>query len=108
MAGQRQKTQLEKKEKNRVAVIATKKELKAKALNISQILRDRSIPVEVEVMGRRLAKAIEDADRRNLDYVIIVGERELEEGSVVMRSLQRREQITVKIEKIAEEIWSKA
>jgi histidyl-tRNA synthetase len=68
------------------------------------MLRDADIPVEVEVMGRKVTKALEDADRRKIKYAIIVGERELEEGAVVIRNLTRREQNTVKIEKIIETI----
>jgi histidyl-tRNA synthetase len=70
------------------------------------MLRDADIPVEVEVMGRKVTKALEDADRRKIKYAIIIGERELEEGAVVIRNLTRREQNTVKIEKIIETIKS--
>ena len=103
MAVQRQKT-LKMGEENRVMVIPVKSELKGEALKISRMLRDADIPVEVEVMGRKVTKALEDADRRKIKYAIIVGERELEEGAVVIRNLTRREQNTVKIEKIIETI----
>lgn len=103
MAVQRQKT-LKTGEENRVMVIPVKSELKGEALKISRMLRDADIPVEVEVMGRKVTKALEDADRRKIKYAIIVGERELEEGAVVIRNLTRREQNTVKIEKIIETI----
>ena len=103
MAVQRQKT-LKAGEENRVMVIPIKSELKGEALKISRMLRDADIPVEVEVMGRKVTKALEDADRRKIKYAIIIGERELEEGAVVIRNLTRREQNTVKIEKIIETI----
>ena len=103
MAMQRQKT-LKTGEENRVMVIPVKSELKGESLKISRMLRDADIPVEVEVMGRKVTKALEDADRRKIKYAIIVGERELEEGAVVIRNLTRREQNTVKIEKIIETI----
>jgi histidyl-tRNA synthetase len=70
------------------------------------MLRDADIPVEVEVMGRKVTKALEDADRRKINYAVIVGERELKEGAVVIRNLTKREQNTVKIEKIIETIKS--
>jgi histidyl-tRNA synthetase len=73
-------------------------------VKISQMLRDAGILVEVEVMGRRMTKALEDADRRKLDYAIIVGERELKQESVVIRDLTRRQQSTVKIEKMVDQI----
>jgi histidyl-tRNA synthetase len=103
MAMQRQKT-LKVGEENRVMVIPVKSELKGEALKISRMLRDAGMPVEVEVMGRKVTKALEDADRRKIKYAIIVGERELKEGAVVIRNLTKREQKTVEIERIAEAI----
>ena len=107
MAVQRQKT-LKTGEENRVMMIPVKSELKGEALKISQMLRDADIPVEVEVMGRKVTKALEDADRRKIKYAIIVGEKELNEGAVVIRNLMKREQSTVKIEKIIEKLESKS
>ncbi|MDH7478087.1 MAG: histidine--tRNA ligase [Candidatus Bathyarchaeota archaeon] len=104
LAMQTQKIPLEKREENKVMVIPTKEELVGKAMEISRTLRDVDIPAEVEVMGRKITKALEDADRRKIKYVIIVGEKELKEGTVVLRNLIKREQKTVKIEKIIEEI----
>jgi histidyl-tRNA synthetase len=55
-------------------------------------------------MGRKMAKALEDADRRGANYAVIVGERELKEGAVVIRDLKKHEQTTVKIERLVEKI----
>jgi len=104
MAMQKQKTPLETEEEKTVVVIPVNEGLKGEALKISRMLRDVGIPVEVEVMGRKVAKALEDADRRKMDYAVIVGERELKEKSVVLRNLAKREQKTVKIEKIVGKI----
>jgi histidyl-tRNA synthetase len=46
--------------------------------------------VEFEVMGRKMVKALEDADKRKVDYAVIVGERELKEGKVVVKDLANR------------------
>jgi len=100
LAMQRQKTLLRKEEEKTVIVIPTREEVKGEALKISLMVRAAGMPVEVEVMGRKVTKALEDADRREMDYAIIVGERELKEGSVVIRNLKRREQRTVEIESI--------
>lgn len=104
LAMQTQKIPIEKEEENKVVVMPTKEEFVGNAMEISRMLRDASIPTEVEVMGRKIAKALEDADRRRIKYAIIVGEKELKEGAVVIRDLIKREQKTVKIEKIIEEI----
>jgi len=88
----------------RVVIIPVKEKLKTEALKISQMVRDAGVSVEFEVMGRKMAKALEDADRRKMDYAIIVGERELKKGAVVIRDLAKREQIVVEIGKVVEKI----
>jgi histidyl-tRNA synthetase len=103
LAVQRQKT-LKIEEENRVMVIPVTSELRGEALKISRLLRKADISVEVEVMGRKMAKALEDADRRKMNYAIIVGERELKENAVVLRDLTKREQAVVKIDKIVKNI----
>lgn len=108
MAMQKQKTILKTEKEKTVVVIPVNEGLKGEAFNISRMLRDAGIPVEVEVMGRKVAKALEDADRRKMDYAVIVGERELKEGAVVVRNLKRREQKTVKIESLIEAIKGQA
>lgn len=104
LAMQMQSAVKETREEKTVMIIPVKEKWKGEALKISRMLRDADVPVEVEVMRRKVTKALEDADRRKMDYAIIVGERELKEGAVVIRDLLRRAQSTVKIEKIIETI----
>lgn len=104
LAMQLQKAKIVTKEEKTVMVIPVKEELKGEALKIAQALREADIPVEVEAMGRKITKALEDTDRRKMDYAIIVGEKELKEGAVVIRDLRKREQETVKIKRIIETI----
>jgi histidyl-tRNA synthetase len=103
LAMQMQKVIVEKTEKA-VMVIPVESSLKGEALKIAQMLRAADVPVEVEVMGRKVTKALEDADRRKMEYAIIVGCKELNEGAVVLRNLKRREQKTVKLEEILKEL----
>ncbi|HEY4675495.1 MAG TPA: histidine--tRNA ligase [Candidatus Bathyarchaeia archaeon] len=104
LAMQLQKVAIGTGEEKTVMIIPVKEELKGEAVKIAHMLREESVPVEVEVMGRKVTKALEDADRRKMDYAIIVGERELKEGAVVLRNLAKREQTTVKIKNIIEMI----
>jgi histidyl-tRNA synthetase len=89
-------------------VIPVQEELKTEALKIAQTLRNAGMMVEFEVMGRKMAKALEDADRRGINYAVIVGEREFKEGRVMIKDLKRREQSTVEIGKIREAIKNNA
>lgn len=104
LAMQAQKTALPMRQEKTAVVIPVKQELKSEALKISQILREAGVSVEFEVMGRKMAKALEDADKRKVDYAVIVGERELKEGAVVVRDLAKHEQTTVEIAKLPEKI----
>ncbi len=101
---QMQRTALPEKRRKTVVVIPVNQEVKTEAFKISKVLREAGVSVEFEVMGRKIAKALEDADRRQMDYAIIVGKRELTEGTVVVRDLANRTQSTVKISKLPDKI----
>ena len=102
IALQTQKANLFSKADKKVAVIPIAENLKFEALKIAQTLRNAGIPVEFEVMGRKMVKALEDADKRKVDFAIIVGERELKEGAVVLKDLTNRQQSTVPLGKLVE------
>jgi histidyl-tRNA synthetase len=106
LALQTQKIALQSERGKRVVVIPVQEALKGDAIRISQMLRDAGFLVEFEVMGRKMGKALEDADRRKMDYAVIVGEREMEKGAVVVRDLAKHEQSTVEIDKLQEKIKS--
>lgn len=101
IALQEQKAEIDLKKEMPIVVIPVSEKLNAEALKIAEMLRAENMPVELEVMGRKISKALEDADRRGASHVIIVGEKELEEGAVVLRDMRKKEQNTVKIEKLA-------
>jgi len=88
----------------RVMVIPIGEEMRAKAMELSLMLRNVNIPVEVEVMGRTVSKALQDADRRNVTCAIIVGAEELKTEKVVLRDMKKRVQETVEIQNLSDEI----
>lgn len=88
----------------RGVVIPISDSVKVDALKIAQLLRDQGVSTEFELMGRKMGKALEDADKRGLDYAIIVGERELRENTVVLKDLKKREQTTVTISELFDKI----
>ncbi len=92
------------KRQKRVIVIPISGSLKGKALQISEELRKAGFETEFEVMGRKMARALEGADKRKVDYAVLVGEREWKEGKVVVRDLADREQYAVELEQLAERI----
>ncbi|MEM2459514.1 MAG: HisS family protein, partial [Candidatus Bathyarchaeia archaeon] len=97
LAMQEQQVPIDLCEDEKVVVIPVSEALRIEALRISEMLRANNISVEVEVMGRKVSRALEDADRRGCTYAIIVGEQELREGKVVLRDMHKRSQQAVKI-----------
>jgi histidyl-tRNA synthetase len=104
---QMQKATPEREQKKHVVIVPISEELNGKALKVAEILREANLNVEVDVMGRKIVKALEDADRKKSDYAVILGERELRENAVVVRNLAKREQETVKIEELADKLKEK-
>jgi histidyl-tRNA synthetase len=104
LALQAQQTVLNKPVQKRVLVVPIKAEQKAEALKIAQMLREAGVAAEFEVMGRKMVKALEDADKRKMDFAVIVGERELKAGKVVLKNLAERTQTETEISKLAQKI----
>jgi len=87
-----------------VVIIPVENELKSKALELAIHLRRRHVCAEVEVMGRTVTRALQDADRRGATHVVLVAPRELKRRKVVVRNMRLREQKTVDLEKLPNEI----
>lgn len=104
IALQTQKTTPAAKADKKVAVIPITESMKSEALKIAHHLRAAGVTVEFEVMGRKMAKALEDADKRKVDFAVIVGEREIKESAVVLKDLVNRQQNTISIDELIEKI----
>ena len=78
--------------------------LKVKALELASKLRLEGINVEVEVMGRKLARTLQDANRRGATHAVILAPKELQEGKIVFRNMQLRIQKAIEIENLLKEI----
>jgi len=104
LAMDEQKVSLKISEESRVMIIPVDEELRTKAVELSLTLRKAKIPVEVELMGRTVSKALSDADRRGVTHAVIVGSEELKEGKVVLRDMKKREQRVVEIKTLSKEI----
>lgn len=85
-----------------VAVIPIGEETVPKALAIALQLREKGVAVELEVMGRTVSRALQDADRRKATHAIILGPKELKEGKVMLRDMKNRQQRLISMEDLFE------
>jgi histidyl-tRNA synthetase len=104
LALQLQKVQHEDNDLKKVLVIPVTENLKIRAIEISEKLRQAGISTELDVMGRKITKGLQYANKQNMDYVIIVGESEIKNNSVALKDLAKREQIIIKIKNLIKKI----
>jgi histidyl-tRNA synthetase len=81
----------------KVFVATIEAKMSTKAIEITQMLRKAEIPTEVDVMGRKLVDQLKYADKRGIPYTLIVGKKEVEEGFVVVRDMEREKQSKARI-----------
>jgi histidyl-tRNA synthetase len=107
LAMKNQKSTLKPPKERRVLVIPFNLEMKPKVFEVSSMLREAGISVEIEVMERGVSKALSDADRRGFAYAVLIGPEEAKTDKVVLKDLKKREQKTVEIKNLVEEIRAK-
>lgn len=77
-----------KEQANRVSVLYVNEEMKPNAIKITSLLRENSIPTDIDLSGRALKKQMEQST--NSKFVIIVGPDEFSKNMVVVRNMSDR------------------
>ena len=83
-----------------VFVAPISKNMKLNAFKIAQVLRKYNIKTDVDLVGRKLKKILSQADTLGARYVILVGERDFEEGKITLKDMKSHEQELVDIPEI--------
>jgi histidyl-tRNA synthetase len=86
---------------NRISVLYINQEMQKVAMSIASLLRLNGIPTDIDLAGRKLHKQIENATESK--YCIIVAPEELEQGKVVLKSMQDGIESQVEIEKLTDD-----
>lgn len=74
------------------------------ALDILRTLRESGISADIDLMGRKISKALAYANSIMAKRVILIGDKELIEDSVTIRDMITGEQLAVKIGDIVAEL----
>jgi histidyl-tRNA synthetase len=92
--------------KTRILVVSAgdDEKLKAEAIKASQKLRSAGIAAETDLMGRRLKQLFEYAEKSGIPYMIIIGEKELASGKLVLKDLAKREQRELDVQSIIKQM----
>ncbi|WNY26347.1 histidine--tRNA ligase [Methanolapillus ohkumae] len=80
-------------------VLVSKPETHAESLKIASGLR-QYVPVQTDLMGRNFKAQMEFANTTGADYVLIVGEKELESGCFSLKNMESGEQISLSLDEL--------
>jgi histidyl-tRNA synthetase len=86
---------------DRVAVLFINEEMQKVAMSITSLLRLNGIPTDVDLVGRKLQKQIENATKSK--YCIIVAPEELEQGKIVLKNMHNGIESEIEIEKLTDD-----
>lgn len=70
------------------------------SLLVSRRLREEGITTEVEVSSRNISDTIKTCERRGIRFLVIIGDREVEQSQITLRDLDKREQNNIPIAEI--------
>ena len=87
---------------DRISVLYVNEEMKPNAIKITSLLRENSIPTDIDLSGRALKKQMEQST--NSKFVIIVGPDESSKNMVVVRNMSDRNENQILISELLEYI----
>ncbi len=76
---------------------------KEKCFALTTLCRHNGIGADIELSGKKMQAAIQNAVRLEVTYCAIVGDRELEQGILQLKNLQTREQKEIRFEELLKE-----
>lgn len=87
----------------KILVMISKPDVHLEAINFANELR-KYVPVHIDLMERNFKAQLSYANTINADYVVIVGEKELELGKLTLRDMVSGEQELLTLEEIIEKV----
>jgi histidyl-tRNA synthetase len=88
--------------KSKIYFIQLGAEAKLKSLNVIEILRKAKVPIHQSLSKDSLGSQLAIAERLNIPYTLIFGQKEALEDSVIVRNMSNRSQETIKLDKLLE------
>jgi histidyl-tRNA synthetase len=100
----KQKLEVEEENCNKVLVVPVKKEFKIEAIKVAQILRDADIITDIDLKGKKLKKNLSFANANNINNVVLIGQKEIEEDTVTLKHMNTKEQVSIPRSQLVENI----
>ena len=101
LALENQKSKFKESEK-RISVLYVNDQVKNHAIKIASSLRDKGIPVDIDLSGKSLKKQMEQSV--NSKFAVIIAPNEFSSGMIVLRNMLDRSEKQVKVEDLMSEL----
>lgn len=98
----KKKEEFTKKSSTKVFVIPIK--TLDESLGIVQELRSKGINVAIDLLGRNISKNLKYANSLGIPYVIIIGQKELTEGKVLLRDMSSGDQFEISVKEVVKKV----
>jgi histidyl-tRNA synthetase len=92
--------------KTRVLVTIFNPDLQGQALKVAQQLRSAGINTELYPDTDKLDKQFKYADKKGISYALVVGEEEVRNGTVTLKNLATRQQVTGQLPELLSSLQS--
>lgn len=89
-------------EGRKILIIVTDEKFKIYAIDVVDKLRGNGIRAEIELMNRKLIKAMDYANKQDYKYTIIIGEKEEKERGISLKNMVTGEQKFLSVDEIEE------
>ncbi|MDO5862453.1 MAG: HisS family protein, partial [Thermoplasmata archaeon] len=85
-------------------VICASDDVRIEAARIAASLREAGVSADIDIMDRKMAKAMKFASSAGARFAVIVGARDLENGEATLRDMESGEQQQVPVAELASRI----
>ncbi|MGC9516905.1 MAG: histidine--tRNA ligase [Methanomicrobiales archaeon] len=99
-----QKVDLQVEDRLKVYVAPISNKTRYKAFEIVQRLRKEGIGADVDLNRKKLKKILNYANKLNLDYVILIGERDLEDNKITLKNMQTGSQELIEVDSLPKKL----
>ena len=73
----------------------------AESFKIANTIRSLGVNVLLELENKKLKKCLEQADKENIPYTIVIGTKELEERKITLRNMKTKENFVISLDELS-------
>ena len=85
-------------------VVPVTEDMRVKSAEVTAMLRAAGVSADMDIMGRKMAKALKFASSARARYAVIIGAKEMDQGAVTLRDMVTGDQELVPVDGLVQRI----